>query len=76
MTTKRDNGSTALRQVGRDLVSPNEQGSLLLSCRADPLRLALRRPCVADRFGRQEQAPADCSGGGTKRGRELNGVRS
>ena len=71
MTTKRDNGSTALRQVGRDLVSPNEQGSLLLACRADPLRLALRRPCVADRFNRQEQAPPDCGGGGTKPGTQL-----
>src|SRR5207237_672090 len=32
---------------------------LLLSRRANPLRLALLRPRVADRFGGQDQAPAD-----------------
>jgi len=31
-----------------------------LSCRADPLGLALRRPRVAERFGGQDQAPPDC----------------
>src|SRR5208282_5788787 len=42
------------------LMAANEQGSLTLSCRTDPLRLALRRPRVANRFGGQDQAPPDC----------------
>jgi len=33
---------------------------LPLSCRSDLLRLALRRPRIADRFGGQHQAPPDC----------------
>src|SRR5271157_2211183 len=41
------------------LMAANEQG-LTLSCRTDPLRLALRRPRVANRFGGQDQAPPDC----------------
>src|SRR5271166_3192328 len=41
-------------------MAANEQGSLPLSCRTDPLRLALRRPRVADRFGGRDQTPPDC----------------
>src|SRR5271166_5422339 len=41
-------------------MAANEQGSLRLSCRSDPLRLGLRRPRVADGFGGQDQAPPDC----------------
>jgi hypothetical protein len=36
------------------------RGSLPPACRADRLRLALRRPRVGDRFGGQHQAPPDC----------------
>ena len=43
-------------------MAANERGSLPLSCRADPLRLALRRPRVADRFGGPDQAPPNCGG--------------
>ena len=35
---------------------------LPLSRCTDPLRLTLRRPRVADRFGGQDQAPPDCGG--------------
>src|SRR5208337_789872 len=41
-------------------MAANEQGSLPLSRRTDPLCLALRRPRVADGFGGQDQAPPDC----------------
>ena len=41
-------------------MAANEQGSLPLSCRTDPLRLALRRPRVADGFGGQDQVPPNC----------------
>src|SRR5271166_4970699 len=43
-------------------MAANEQGSLALSCRTDPLRLAQCRPRVADGFGGQDQAPPDCGG--------------
>jgi len=48
--------------VPRALGYEREAHHLQLWCCTNPLRLALRRPRVADGFGGQDQAPPDCGG--------------